>query len=476
MNSQLLRLRGLLLGGFFLALAAAFLSWHLDLPSDGARLEPGEQVWKPNGILVTPLEDGRNPLRPGDIVIAVDGRTMEAWAEAIFQPGFAQWAPTIGRTLTYTVLRDGRRIDLTLSPVPYPLQAILARNWSTLLFTFFTQLVMTIVFFLRPHDRPARTLFLWAFSLSHTYAWALGLQVPDILNGVGFWLYQVSASGAWLVFWSAGLEFVLVYPRIHPLLERRPWLVPLNYLSSFLIFLIYLLFTLIVSPTRLNWLGTWILGNWLVATLFIVLSMYFVFDGYHSTRDSTARKKVRWLFFAFLLCSGTGLVLWFVPGLVMGRPLIDANALGLSLLPFPIILAISVLRYQLFDIDVIIHRTLIYTVLTAVLAFVYWSSVVLLQQVFRALTGQQSDIAIIISTLAIAVLFNPLRHRVQNVIDQSFYRRKYDAAKVLAAFGATVRDEVELSKLTDQLLEVVDETMQPVQVSLWLREAGPKRE
>jgi len=137
----------------------------------------------------------------------------------------------------------------------------------------------------------------------------------------------------------------------------------------------------------------------------------------------------------------------------------------------PISIGIAVLRARLFDIDVVINRTLVYASLTAMLALVYLGGVATTEAIFRALTGQQqqSQVAIVITTLVIAALFNPLRRRNQSFIDRRFYRRKYDARKTLEAFSARLRDETDLEALNDELVGVVKETMQPTSVSLWLR-------
>jgi hypothetical protein len=131
---------------------------------------------------------------------------------------------------------------------------------------------------------------------------------------------------------------------------------------------------------------------------------------------------------------------------------------------------IAILRYRLYDIDIIINRTLVYASLTVTLLLLYFGSVVGLQYILRALTGQESQLAIVASTLVIAALFNPMRRRIQNFIDHGFYRRKYDAAKTLEAFSAKLRDETDVDILNSELLSTVRETIQPEHVSLWLRE------
>jgi hypothetical protein len=144
------------------------------------------------------------------------------------------------------------------------------------------------------------------------------------------------------------------------------------------------------------------------------------------------------------------------------------ETLGLSLIPVTIGLAI--LRHRLWDIDVFIRRTLVYSVLTGLLALAYFGSVLLLQPVLGRLTGgTQTPLVTVISTLAVAALFFPLRGRVQAFIDRRFYRSKYDAARTLAAFAAAARDETDLPQLTARLADVIDETMQPESLGLWLR-------
>jgi len=196
------------------------------------------------------------------------------------------------------------------------------------------------------------------------------------------------------------------------------------------------------------------------------------------------RQQAKWLLFGFgglfVLVILYDLIGGLFPGL--GAPdspyqLANGTLTTVTFLFVPLSVGIAILRFRLWDIDVIIRRTLVYSTLTVILALLYVGLVIGLESLVRLFTGQvsQSPVIIVASTLSIAALFQPLRHRIQQIIDRRFYRRKYDAAKIVAAFSSTLRQEVDLDQLHDHLLAVVQETMQPAHVSLWLRKSEQDR-
>jgi hypothetical protein len=195
------------------------------------------------------------------------------------------------------------------------------------------------------------------------------------------------------------------------------------------------------------------------------------------------RQQTKWVIFGFTLALAGYLAVISAqivfPSLEPGSA---ADLLGIAatlgfMLLIPFSIAFAVLRYRLYDIDLIINRTLVYGVLTATLSAVYLGIIVVLQKAFVAFAGQESTLAVVASTLAIAALFNPLRRRIQVFIDRRFYRSKYDAAKTLEGFSQKLRDETDLDALRGELEGVVRETMRPAHVSLWLRpDTTPQRQ
>jgi hypothetical protein len=206
----------------------------------------------------------------------------------------------------------------------------------------------------------------------------------------------------------------------------------------------------------------------------VILAMLFVSGGSLVLRLRRSvgeeRQQLKWVVYAVALLAfavpSTILVIIVVQSLESVRVFF---ALLFPLIPISV--GIAILRYRLYDIDLIINRTLVYGTLTVTLALVYAGGVAVTEAFFRTLTGQeqQEQLTIVISTLVIAALFTPLRRRIQSFIDRRFYRRKYDARKTLEAFSATLRNETDLDALSDDLVGVVRDTMQPAHVGLWLR-------
>ena len=186
---------------------------------------------------------------------------------------------------------------------------------------------------------------------------------------------------------------------------------------------------------------------------------------------SEIRQQIKWLTF-FLATSGLLFVFVEIIGVSFYPAIFDGwfylVELAIFWMGFPVVIGLAVFKYRLYDIDFIIRRTLVYGFVTGILALIYLGAVIQLQNLFLEFTGQESPLAVVISTLVIATLFNPLRIRIQDVIDHRFYRKKYDAEKILASFAEAARVEVDVDHLGQALLTAVQVSMQPDQTSLWL--------
>jgi hypothetical protein len=421
---------------------------------------------KDDGAMVEFSQGGTEPLRPGDRVIAVAGHAIDAEATSIGPPPGWQ----LGAKVPYTVVRDGATIELEVplgrrEPSAL-LRSILIGSGSSIgnLAGLFSLALGFVVFFLRPRDSAARLLLLiLAYYMGPTWADSpvMSTFYPPILYGVA-----LARIGLWPLLWVMISHLVLSFPVRKWPLTRRPRLV-----------LAALYGVAVAGPLLAAFAGTLAIHIAVVIGLAAVMVVAFfgaLIHNLRTVRAPVARAQVRWMalglagpFVGALLGALINLLLPAVTPIIAW---IYSNVL-IALLP--LCLGIAITRYRLFDIDVIIRRTLVYSMLTLMLGLVYVGCIVVSRTLVAPLIGI-SDLAIVASTLAIAALFNPLRRRIQNLIDRRFYRRKYDAAKVLAAFGATARDETDLEQLTAEMLRVVDETVQPEFIGLWLRE--PERE
>jgi hypothetical protein len=295
---------------------------------------------------------------------------------------------------------------------------------------------------------------------------------------------EASWLGQWI--WAPGLGLSLVFlpllfPDGHPPSKR--WR-PVSWLGGLSIGLIVVSSMIVLWPERGPALVTGdespshVLD---VVLLFAAVPMLFVaglgavislFVRFRRARGNE-RQQIKW--FASAAALSFVWILVFGQSTLRGLPEAMVALSFLLVVPsIPIATGIAILRYRLYDIDVLINRTLVYGSLTMMLALIYFGGVATTRAIFGALTGQeqQPQLAVVVSTLAIAALFMPLRRRIQSFIDRRFYRRKYDARKTLEAFSAKLRDETDLDRLGEDLVGVVKETMQPSQISLWLHPDG----
>jgi hypothetical protein len=455
-----------------LAAGVVYLAAVLWLPGDGAYilLDTGRPRPQLEAAVRAPQPGG---LQTGDIVFLVAGRAPDDWLAAVWQPSGSLAAAS----LEYQVRRGGALITVN-QPLTHPAPLSLLRdNWSYLIFILYLLLMSAIIVARRPYLLVGQLLLLASAGIaSSAIAYFLGLRPSDLRRGWIVALYFVNVAPLYLLSVAATLHFALVFPRVQPVLQRRPWLAPSIYGAALALYVALASLGWAADVTRMARLQRLLANTQIVGLLFSLPVSVTVLWVLRRISDPVERRQVRWVAWGAFITIVPWTLLSVVPE-VLGRPaLLPDVVVGLLWCALPTSLSIAILRERLFDIDVLVNRTLVYGVLSGLLALVYFGAVVVLQAALVLLTGRpNSQLVTVLSTLAMAAVAAPLRARVQSAIDRRFYRRRYDAGRTLAAFGQAARTMVDLEPLSDQLLEVVEDTMQPAHVSLtWVRGAPPR--
>jgi hypothetical protein len=439
------------------------LLYRFTLPTDGWSVTFGslsDNTW----LYLENLVGAPSQLQPLDELVAVEDLDLRQVPTSMGLPAPTEWVA--GGQVTVTVVREGRLLDLTMPVTNWTARAWLRDGFLSLdgVINWLGALALVgaglLTILKRPQNLDARALFIFCTAL---FLNTLSGSLPDGLSATfdplarlmgGFFSYSIFVG----LIGPSILSFTLSFPRPKAFVAVRPALL----LVSYGVGAVTVIVLTAGGPAAVGWLLT--MGM-------ILLAIANLLHTGLTVRDAISRAQLRWAVGG--LIAGLSLVLLAFPAAFQLLPAPAEEAAGSSAsLGFAVVgvsLAIAILRYRLFDIDVIIRRTVIYSTLTALLALVYLGSVVLFEQLARPVTGEESSAAIVVSTLMIAALFSPLRRRVQMAIDRRFYRRKVDAAQTLARFAETARDEVDLDQLMAQLVQSVQETVQPASLSLWLK-------
>ena len=455
-SSRLLLLFALI----FIALDFAQLTYRFSLPTEGWAVnsdsnDPGEY----NFYVLKNVVGADSQLQPGDALRVIGGVPS---AQILNNDSLKITAPPgwqKGEQLPVTVIRDKQTLNFRIPIVSWTMAAWLRNNFDTWggIVNFLSALIMLsvgfLVLFKRPGNLAARFLFLFGVAV---FTMTVSGSLPDGL-GMYFNLWAVLGRAIFqnvifaYLFGPALLGFALTFPHPKNFIQRRPWMLIIPFLLGGIVpALLFIQPSLAVIGFELT------LGMILASIAALIHSSL-------TMRDAISRAQMRWaaggvvlglLLFTlnFVTYDGTG---------ILREVLLAVAAFGLPVMG--ISLTVAILRYRLYDIDVIIRKTLVYALLTGLLSLLYFGGVALLS----AVGGQSSPVVIVLTTLLIAALFNPLRRRLQAIIDRRFYRQKYDAEKLLAEFASQARADNDLERLSAGLLDTVDEALQPQFTHLW---------
>lgn len=443
----------LALAALLIAPAVAFLLLHLFTPFDNGRLLPGSDAVTAHGIVVTPLQSGPPGFRAGDLVTKMEGQSLDALVARSLRAPLV-WRG-VGESVSYTVLRDGQSLQVTINAGPYPIGEVLRSNWGTILFALAYLLIAAFVFSKRPNQQAPRLLLLIASALICATTWSLGAQLSDFTGGLGLYLFFLTIVPGFMLVWIMTFHFALVFPRPLEILTRARWLVPLFYAVPYLLLVIYLVVSWAGASNTLDWISGWGLPADITAAVFLLPTLLVILWQYRRSHSGVSRQQMRWLVLAAVLVGGAALLFYFIPPLLGGTAL-DSNLVGLLGVVFPAAIAIAILRHNLFDIDTLLNRALVYGALTAVVLLIYIISVGGASALFQI---QANWATAIVATGIVAVLFQPLRERLQRGVNRLMYGQRDEPFEVLSNLGQRLEGTLSPEMVYPTLVETVAETL-----------------
>jgi signal transduction histidine kinase len=449
-----------------LAVAAVAVGFRSVEPSDGTRANYVTSSLSGDGLVVSRIPGVETPLRTGDQVRAIDGVPLEVWIRG----GGRVLEPASGETIRYGISRDGTALDLGVVLVAYPVIATLVDSWGTLSFCVVMLVVAAYVFARRPREEPtAALLLLGSGLLGSTVPWVLGFGALDVVDGTSFWLWMLASFGSYAVFWTGALHFALVFPRRLGVLDRLPG-------GALTLYLIW--------P---GFIGAWIAGATLATgsllegigsattvQLVLVLATTLAMMGlvvvqYRTAREPAMREQVRWIAWGGGISTVFSAALWFGPELTAGGPILPWNAAGISGMAFPVAIAIAVRRHRLFDIDVVINRTLVYGGLTVAVVTLYGVSVTLLSSFLR---GEGDLAASLLATGVAALAALPVRDHLQRAVDRLMYGDRHDPYRAISRLGERLGQSLTTEEVLPTVVATVAAALRLPYVAIELRAGG----
>jgi two-component system NarL family sensor kinase len=433
-------------------------------PSDGARVAFYGDAWSAAGIRIAPIDEPAPGLQDGDTVVAVDGRPLEAWLRDAADPSVAR--PTAGTPTAYELTRAGQPLATDVTWTAPPIGQTLLDGWSVILFSAAFAALAAFVFARRPRVPAATALMLAACGAAgSSVPWFLGVTVSDVVRGGPFLLHAFVTGPLYMLLWPASLHLALVFPAAPPAVARRRWLIPLVYALGLGGYALAILVGLVASPTLLDWVGTWPTAQVLVVVPVLVLALGLFVRSYARPRDAASRAQMRWLTLGVVASAGIGLVVFWIPELVVGHPMVPASSIGLVALPLPLGIAAGILADDLFEMDVVVNRTLVYGGMTLGVVATY----AVVASAIGLVVGQEHGFAISLLATGIAALAAlPLRDLLQRSVNRLMYGQRDEPWRAMRRLGQRLELAADPDRAFPTIVETIAETLRLPYVALEL--------
>jgi two-component system, NarL family, sensor kinase len=450
-----------------LAGSLAFVGWRLFAPSDGALIPFYGDAWTEEGVRITQLEDGASRLRGDDVVMAIEGQSVSAWVEQALLP--IAGSPGLSEEIAYRVERDGAVLDVSVTLVQRDTTPLLLDNWGSLLFAVVVLGLGLYVLWRRPELPAARALAVTATAAGGSaLPWLLSVHVSDIYQGGPYLLY----------FWLVNPLYMLLWPAatLHLPLALMPGRQAGRFLTGRGLALVYAIpmgmYVLLLAATRLGtpttsaWIGTWPPVQGLIIVPCVLVGVGLTVVAYRRATPN-AQRQLRWALVGALMAGIVSTALMFAPLLLLGRPLISWNAIGLIALPLPVGLAVAILRHGLFDIETVVNRTLVYGGVTLAVLTIYAMAVLVIGAVVPQGAGFAASL---LATGLAAIVALPVRDFLQRSVNRLMYGDRDDPYRALARLSRRLESTIEPLAIPAAIVESVAEALRAPYVKL---EIGP---
>jgi signal transduction histidine kinase len=470
MNLRPVRRTGvwLLVGVSYLA-SAAFVLWRLIGPSDGAPIPFYSQSWTAEGVRITAPGVTGAPLATDDLVLAVNGHSVSSWLADSVSPLVAREPVSTGTSLTYTVNRAGNVINVAVTLAPQDPSGRLLENWLNLLFAAVLLVVALYVLFRRPDLSASVALAVAAAGTGASITpWFLGFSVSDIYFGWPFLLQVSTVMGVYMLLWPAGLLHLplAMAPSDSGLPRPNRRVLSAVYGIPLVVYAVGLVLGLVLTPSLTAWIGTWGAVQSLISIPCVVIGITLGAISYRRAPRETQR-QIRWVLMGGVFATLVGMVFLFLPQLLFGQTIVPWSLLGLIALPMPVALAFAIVRNRLFDIEVIVNRTLVYGGVTLTIAAIYTAAVLALGAAVPQGAGFPAQL---LATGLAAIAALPVRDRLQRSVNRLMYGDRDEPYRALARLGQRLESTIEPLAIPSAIVENVAEALRLPYVAL---EIGP---